>query len=245
MLSPSQTRRPDPGSEEADCARLERVFAAFYLRLKPSPAPPVSVRFYAYRNLSSTIRVRGGKILIRISDLLADAPLEILSALLAILACKLIGRKPPQSHRQLYRSYILRDETRERILRSRQERGRKHLTPESGRYFDLRRIFDSLNRRYFQEELEVRRLSWSRRPNKRVLGHYDFAHDTIVVDRRLDAPRIPKYVIDFVVYHEMLHARLGEVSRNGRRYVHHRRFRTAERAFQEYTKAQRYIETRL
>ena len=231
--------------QPVDVSALQPILADSYQRLRGKPVPPLTVRFYPYANLNHTIRLRQGRILLRLSDILADAPAQVLAAISLILLHKLLSRRPPQAMRRLYRDYIGQPSMRRRSLLVRQQRGRKWLTSEKGRNFDLSRLFDDLNQRYFEGRLKIRRLSWSRSRNKRILGHYDEAHRTIIIDRRLDHPRIPRQVVEFVLFHEMLHAVHGERIHNGRRWVHHASFREAERSFHAYEEAQQFIRSRL
>lgn len=247
MVPKTQKSCPHPlqDIQPVDLSSLHPILSDHYRRLKGEPVPAFSIRFYPYANLNHTIRLRNGRILLRLSDILADAPAPALAAISVILLFKLLRRRPPQSLRRFYREYVGQPSMRDRSLLVRQERGRKWLTSEKGRHFDLRSLYEGLNRRYFEGSLEIRRLSWSRSKNRRILGHYDAAHRTIIIDRRLDHPRIPRQVVEFVLYHEMLHAVHGERMRNGRRWVHHRSFREAERRFHAYEQAQRFIRSRL
>ncbi len=224
---------------------LEQAFLKHYIGLKGETVPPFTIRFYPYRNLSHTIRIRQGKLLVRISDILADAPPEVLKAVLGILLHKLFRKPVPESPCRIYRSYVNTETLRHRIRRVRRTRGRKQLGSPAGRIFDLRSLFDQLNQRYFGDRIRLRHLSWSRRENRRSLGHYDPAHQAIVVDRRLDRPSIPLFVVEYVLYHEMLHACLGEKIHNGKRQVHHRLFRKAEKEFPHYAEARAYTRSYL
>ena len=48
-------------------------------------------------------------------------------------------------------------------------------------------------------------LTWSGHVAKRSLGHYDPAHNTIVVSRVFDRKKTPRYAVEYLLYHEMLH----------------------------------------
>jgi len=48
---------------------------------------------------------------------------------------------------------------------------------------------------------------------------------------------VPRYFIEFVVYHEMLHADMGTEEHEGRRSIHSREFRKRERLFEDYERA--------
>lgn len=228
-------------------ARFSSIQAAFvnhYLQLKGNSVPPFNIQFYPYCDLNHSIRVRQGKVWVRISDILVEAPLPILSALLGILLHKLFHKSIPATHLRTYRHHVNQQQVRRRVLAVRRCRGRKYLSDPAGRVFDLSWIFQQLNSRHFRGKLQAR-LSWSRRRNRTVLAHYDPAHQTIVVNRRLDHPSIPAWLVEYVVFHEMLHASLGGCLSNGRWLVHHSRFREAERKFPHFRRAQAFIAARL
>ncbi len=114
-------------------------------------------------------------------------------------------------------------------------------TPIRGRHYRLVDIFQRVNEQYFDGQLSQPRLVWNKTITHRKMGHYQPASDTILISLTLDAPDIPAYVIEFVVYHEMLHKKLGVQMVNGRHYAHTSAFRTAERQFERYAEAQTFL----
>jgi hypothetical protein len=61
--------------------------------------------------------------------------------------------------------------------------------------------------------------------------------NTIRINPVLDRKAVPLCVLEFILYHEMLHADLGVTRKNGRRSVHSREFRGRERLFSQYDTA--------
>jgi hypothetical protein len=110
-----------------------------------------------------------------------------------------------------------------------------------GRCFDLEDVFDRVNEAYFGGELDRPRLTWNTRITRVKMGHYDFVRDTMMMSVTLDAPDVPDYVVDYVMYHELLHKKLGKQMVNGRHYAHTSAFREAERAFPHYEEAQAFL----
>jgi hypothetical protein len=110
-----------------------------------------------------------------------------------------------------------------------------------GRYFDLEDVFDRVNEAYFDGKLERPRLTWNARITCVKMGHYDFLRDTVMMSVTLDAPDVPDYVVEYVMYHELLHKKLGQQVVNGRHYAHTPAFREAERAFCRYDEAQVFL----
>jgi hypothetical protein len=110
-----------------------------------------------------------------------------------------------------------------------------------GRHHDLAAIFEQVNGRCFEGRLSAPKLTWSRAHTARKLGHYQQLTDTVMLSTTLDDPRVPDYVVNFVMYHELLHRILGAKVSNGRHLAHGAAFRRAERAFPEYAQAQAYL----
>jgi hypothetical protein len=69
-------------------------------------------------------------------------------------------------------------------------RGRKHLDSAQGRTYDLEALFEDLNQRFFHGLMARPQMTWSRDHARNSLGHYDPAHNAIVVSRIFDHPRV-------------------------------------------------------
>ena len=112
-----------------------------------------------------------------------------------------------------------------------------------GVHHDLNASFNRVNQQNFDGKLARPHLRWSRARTRSKLGHYHPLEDTVVVSKTLDDPRVPAYVLDFIVYHELLHKSLGIETVNGRRRAHTPAFRRAERAHPRYQEVRRFIAT--
>jgi hypothetical protein len=110
-----------------------------------------------------------------------------------------------------------------------------------GQYHDLNLAFERVNAAYFDGKLDRPHLQWNRTRTRRKYGHYDESRDTVMVSQTLDAAAVPDYVIDFIVYHELLHRTLGTPVVKGRRRVHTTAFRNAERDFRHYAEARSFL----
>ncbi|HLM59860.1 MAG TPA: hypothetical protein VK308_03550, partial [Pyrinomonadaceae bacterium] len=95
---------------------------------------------------------------------------------------------------------------------------------------------------YFQDSIEKPTLSWSARKTYRILGHHDATHKTIIISKSLDEVKVPRYVVEYVVFHEMLHIFHPTKHRDGRRYNHTPQFRRDERKFAYFEAAEKWIE---
>jgi len=219
-------------------AAFVRVFRRLNLR---QPTPDFTVEYHAFAGLRSTIRLRGGQVRVRISDLLASAPPLVLEALAEILLAQLFRRRPSREARECYLAYVFGPGMRRRVDEVRRERGAKRLLPPRGHCYDLNEIFSELNQKFFHDGLPPPRLGWSPKRSRTVLGHYDSAHGTITVSRRLDSPSIPRYLVEYLVFHEMLHMRFPTERQGARRVVHSPAFREAEKEFPKLEQARRRL----
>ena len=111
-----------------------------------------------------------------------------------------------------------------------------------GTVHDLERSFHRVNGKYFNGRLHRPTLTWSRVPSSRQFGCYDFARDRVVIASTVDQPGVPEFVIDFLMYHELLHKHHGLHWHNGRGHSHTRDFRNTERHFDRYEEALQHIE---
>jgi hypothetical protein len=206
-------------------------------------APAVDVRFCRFASDRSIIEARDGRVSVRISDLLEGAPLAVLEALAYILVARLLRRPVPAEHHDRYRRFLNRRDFRRRLHLIRQVRGRKQYSPPRGRCFDLVEIFEELNRKFFNGLMARPALGWSRKPSRTRLGHYDPSHNAIVISSWLDRPEVPRLVLDYVVYHEMLHLKYPVEHSGPRRRVHTRRFVLEEKRFPELQAAKEALRT--
>lgn len=224
-------------------SEIAEIYRQTFARLdKNRPPPPVDVRFYRYVGINHTIRVRDGNVYVRIAEVCHDMPLSAHRGLARILVGKLYGRRTPPGARDAYESYIKSVDVRDRADDSRKSHGRKIVTGTKGEVYDIDEIFDSLNFWYFGSRLSKPTLTWSPRKSFHILGHHDSTHDTISISKSLDSTSVPRFVVEYVMFHEMLHIAHPTVHHNGRRYNHTAAFRRDERRFPQYHEAERWIE---
>jgi predicted metal-dependent hydrolase len=223
-------------------SRILEVFQQAYRELRPrAPLPVMHVRFYPFANINNTIRLREGELKIRLSDLLEGAPEPVLKAIAHILLAKLYRKPIEPQHATRYRRYTNSRELTEKAHLIRQMRGRKAIHGTQGETYDLDVIFEDLNRRFFHGLMARPQLTWSNNQSRRLLGHYDPAHNAIVISKLFDHPQVPRYAIEYLLYHEMLHLKHPVKLRGSRRCVHGSEFQAEERLFPELAQALAFL----
>ena len=205
--------------------------------------PEFRVEFYAFVNVNSTIRLRDGVVHVRISDLLEGAPESVIEAIAHILLAKIYRKPIATLHAVRYRRYVSSRDITAKAHLVRQVRGRKRIESARGQTYDLDEVFEALNRQFFYGLLARPRMTWSRSHARNSLGHYDPAHNAIVVSRIFDHSRVPRYAVEYIVYHEMLHLKHPVKLRGSRRCVHGPEFQADEKLFPELDRAKLFLKT--
>lgn len=224
-----------PGGE----ALMRRMFTRIGCEGRP---PHFEVEFYPYSSLTLTIRSREEATFVRFSDLLQRAPREVLEGAAVLLLSRVYRRRAPRALVQAYLHYARSHRTRGRIQRIRRHRVRRVLTTAQGRHYDLEALFEQLNREYFAGELQRPHMGWSARNWRRQFGSYDPGPNQIVLNRRMDRPGIPQFVVEYVLFHEMLHVK-HPTRRSGCTLLSHSpEFRREERRFAQFAAARKCLD---
>jgi hypothetical protein len=206
-------------------ARIERA-------LSERMGRDVRVVFTDNRHTMLSFRERReGIFTLRLHGMFRDADDAVLGALARYLAH---GRRRADAR-------AIDDFLRENAHRVRgRRRGPQGNARPRGTFFDLRKVFDELNRDYFGGAIRAE-ITWGRytlpRDGQRSirLGTYsDYADGPVIrVHPALDHGDVPACVVERVVFHEMLHQVFG--LRPGR--LHPPEMDRAERRYRGYRKA--------
>ena len=219
-----------------------QIFEQAYRDLRPdADLPGLKVEFFPFTSIKNTIRMREGKLLVRLSDLLEGAPAPVLRAIAHILLAKMYRRAIDREAAARYRKYVSSHHVSRKAHLVRQMRGRKRLDSAQGRTYDLEALFEDLNQRFFHGLMARPQMTWSRDHARNSLGHYDPAHNAIVVSRIFDHPRVPRFAVEYIVYHEMLHLKHPVKLRGSRRCVHSAEFQAEEKLFPQLDEVKQFL----
>jgi hypothetical protein len=178
---------------------------------------------------------RGGILRARLHMMFLDAPPSVQEALV-----RYIVRGDNQAS-QIVGRYI--DANGHRIRAT-----RPVLTPLStkGQHHDLLKLFHEVNAKYFGGTVDAL-VSWGRAPRARrprrhprttiKLGSYSAVERLIRIHRSLDRSWVPRYFVEFIIYHEMLHHVIPASRGSGRGLLHPPEFRQRESEFRRYERA--------
>ena len=203
----------------------------------------IDARFYPYIGLTHTIRRRESGWAVRISDHCRRAPHQVLEAIMTILVSKALRRRVPKRARRIYDDWRRQSFISDAVSARRTVKGRKCFADHEGRWHPLPEICSEVNSRFFSDQVEIQKIGWGVRRSWGRLGHYDPTHNTITLSPVLDSPDVPRFVVDFIVYHEMLHAVFEGAENYGFRRHHPPAFRRTERSHPDYEAVRKFIKS--
>lgn len=214
---------------DAYCAAVERAEPAFRAASTWPAGPSVAVLVY-FRPMGGMYRIRNEGSAIRVR---LPTPMICYDRALFRSLAEVAFRRSREK-RAVHEAAA--GEPYQRILSALELLGGV-VTQTRGLHHDLAPAFDRVNAAYFDGALPRPRFMWSRTFAARKLAHYDHAHDTVMVNVVLDKATVPQCVIDFIVYHELLHKQMGVVWKSSRMAAHTPEFLERERRFGQYEQA--------
>lgn len=194
----------------------------------------LSVAFRPLAEAYFRTTARGGELAVSVNDAFEEAPPEVLSALAEVVVARASGKVRPRTVGAAFWRHVETEGARGLMERNYLARQRSFVPDPVGRTYHLEELFDEVNQAYFEGSLPRPLLGWSRRPLTYRWGWYSSMvrpHGLIVVNRLLDDPEVPRFVLEGTMHHEMLHMLLGPDVVQGRRVVHSATFREMEARF--------------
>lgn len=166
-----------------------------------------------FRGYNANVRLYGNQITFNLSRRWREVSRDIRIGLLQELMAKILNEKGIKTPNiDLYHIFLKR----------------VHIAvPKTRTEPKLEKSFERVNDYFFAGTIEMPNLAWNN--SRRKLGSYDYGSDTITISSMLkDADN---EMIDYVMYHEMLHKKHKFSSKGGKIYHHTREFRSSEKAF--------------
>jgi hypothetical protein len=192
---------------------------------------PVEVHLHENSSIYLRAQRRGGILCLHMHRFFIEAPTPVLEAVLVFARKR--DRGALRTIRKMAELYFEQNPQKPVALQSK------------GLVYDLDLIYERVKAHYFSPEYEAS-IGWSNRVRLKkfrsiTYGTYDRQRRQIRINRFLDRAEVPLYFVEFVVYHEMLHAICPPVTDAvGRTRIHTREFKEKERQFAQYKLAKKW-----
>ncbi len=199
-----------------------------YHRLFPNQEFPYQTYLEYNRRLAdfnANLRLHKNTLSLHLNLQWKDIDEEIKIGLVQHLLCRVLKKKVNTPNIELYHNFI---------------RNIPLLTPKTKNDAALEASFQRINQQFFHNQIEQPNLQWGS-DSFRKLASYNFHDDTITVSTVFTQAR-PE-MLDFLMYHEMLHKEHKFKHRNGRSSFHSPEFKEAEQAYPNHEQMEREINT--
>jgi len=198
---------------------MEELVKQAFLLLYPNKEFPYRAKIkYSGRlkDYGSMVKKRGYYLEFVLNKKWKGIDKEILLGLIQILLLKILKDKKNTVNIDLYNNFI-------RNLHYTVKKEISDITLESS--------FARVNEKYFLGLLEKPNLRWGT-SSSRTLAHYDYHIDTITVSNLFQDANTG--LLDYLIYHELLHKKLKFYNKGTRNYHHTGSFKKLERKFENY-----------
>jgi len=238
--APGRTVRATPASTRAILGLPTEAMwrEALERRLRGRVALPLEIRVTDNVHTMLSFSRQNGVLEVRLHHMFLLAPDPVIDAL-----ARYIRGSDPEASAALDR-FIQRHRRLIRRVPAHVRRKRVRIQAR-GRHHDLQAIFDELNRRWFGGSVDCA-ITWGPAPRASLprksikLGSYSADARLIRIHPALDQPAVPRFFVEWIVFHEMLHHKHGVSRRGGKRCVHTPDFCADERAYPAYDAARQW-----
>jgi hypothetical protein len=147
---------------------------------------------------------------------------EVRIGLIQSLLVKIYKGKPNTGYRDLYESFI---------------KNLSNYAPKTRSDPLLEASFNRINEKYFYGLIEQSNLVWGNNSTSK-LGSYEYQTDTITISSIFkENPEL----IDYIMYHEVLHKKHKFYTKSGRSYHHTSKFKKAEKEFENHEQIEKKL----
>jgi len=197
----------------------------------------VEASYYPFKEFKTTWQHAGPRASFKVTDYLQGADQGVVRDFAGCLFTRL------QKHRrEVYTPSVtdyLRSEEFVRLNQEKYLRRSRNLTLSSfGEVYDLEVLLSSLRRKGLVEDGEGTFISWTDRPNRFRMGYCSVLMKVVAISSALDSAKVPDFVAEYVLYHEMLH--LGTRTDSLRSY-HDAEFKRLERMYPRWREAENWL----
>ncbi len=213
--------------------RVRRIARRLGLRF------PIDIVFTFNRSTMISYRRRREAATLRMHDVFRDASTEVLEGVLRSCFLPLSRRAAAQCGEAIHG--FLHENHRRIEMANLRHHGPAKVIGSAGAVHDLDEVYHQVRRDYFPRKLIRLDLTWSTRVSRHTMGQWceqaPGINNLISINRMLDDRRVPRFYLEYLMYHEILHEVLPPRLVNGRRIRHFPEFKQRELEFVRFDEA--------
>jgi hypothetical protein len=174
-----------------------------------------------------------------VSDYLMDAPMEVMKGLADVIFSR-ITRKTKREYPKEMLDWITSDDFVQKKQKVYIARARNIKRKAQGEHVNLNDSYKRLVKMGLVNEDKDVRFVWTKEPTARRIGYCSVLMKVVTISSIFDSPSIPSFVLDYVMYHELIHMSKG-FDPFGQR--HDTDFHALERLYPQRDDAEEYLKT--
>ena len=174
-------------------------------------------------NFNANIKLKYNTIYVNLNLQWKDIDDEIKIGLIQHLLLKILKKKSNSANIELYNNFI---------------KNIPLLTPKTKSDPVLKESFNRINEQFFNLKMEKPNLTWGQQAFRK-LASYNFHDDTVTVSSIFKDAQ--QEVLDYLMYHELLHKHHQFNHKNGRSRFHTKEFRAAEKLYPQQEEIEKKI----
>lgn len=198
----------------------------------------VKARFHPFKEFKAQWQRCGDKIDFLVTDYMEPASPELITDFAGCLLKRVGKRQKSEMYTERMKGWMLSDEfvAKNRPLYLR--RSRNITCKPTGRVHDLHEGLERLKAAGLVQPTRDPFMTWTKRPNLQRLGYTSVLMNVVAISSAMDDDRVPEYVSDYVLYHEMVH--ISDGLRSSGSY-HDSEFHRRERMFPQWREAEVWL----
>lgn len=222
-------------------ARVAEIFLEAAAQCRPGQIKSARIAFYPFRATLYSFKIsKQGTAKVKLHQAFRNATEMVLSQASYLMLIRKAGERRALK-RPEYDQFV-RSMPPSAFEMPGARKARRVALAIPGVHRSLEESFQRVNVAYFESQLEQPELCWSPVRARRILGSYQERSDRLIISQLFDSPKVPLFVLDYLMYHELLHKFLGIGRRNdGKRCMHGKEFRELEEKFTLYKEAQAFL----
>ncbi|MDW5563046.1 MAG: hypothetical protein SA339_07455 [Methanomassiliicoccus sp.] len=198
----------------------------------------IEAAFVSCKEFKSTWQRLGKSVSFEISDYLGHARPEILGDFAQALYDRIDRRTHGCVYSSRLKAYLESDDFVRRNQATYLKRSRNLVKDSRGQRFDLKETYDRLVDSGIVSPSTSVSLNWTRSENRMRVGYCSVLMRVVAISSLLDNEKVPDFVHEYVLYHELLH--LEDGLSDGHRH-HPPEFKAREREHPKWRESEEWL----
>ncbi|MFA5312804.1 MAG: hypothetical protein WC375_05715 [Methanomassiliicoccales archaeon] len=195
----------------------------------------VKAEYVPFKEFKAVWTKRGDEVDLQVTDYMKGADQRILDEFAECMCRRILTKRSKELYTQTMRDWLQSEEFVTLNRRTYLKRSRNVAYSERGSVYDLKESMGRLMAEGMVPEISNSYITWTKRPNIQRMGYCSVIMRVVAISSALDSDRVPEFVSDYVLYHELLHLNDGLKAMGSH---HDSAFRMRERAYPRWREAE-------